>query len=64
MSPARGAATSGRCPASPDGVVEVVAAQWFGTDALELTYERADGGGNAWTLTRIEIPVQACRWPW
>lgn len=37
-----------------DGIIEVVAAQWFGSDGVELTYERTDGRVDAKVLYRAD----------
>ena len=51
----------------PDGPITVVSAQWYGADALELTYKTLDGRVGSQLLARHDEPrlelVEAGR-PW
>ena len=51
----------------PDGPITVVSAQWYGADALELTYKTLDGRVGSQLLARHNEPrlelVEAGR-PW
>ena len=43
----------------PDALVTVVSAQWFGTEALELTYKTAAGKV---AKRRLVVPGEIARW--
>jgi hypothetical protein len=55
------------CGILPDGLVTVVSAQWFGSEAIELTYKSLNGKvANELLYRHDEMPIEEVElgWPW